>query len=132
MCGRAVQAMCTPRVLPCRGCCTEAQASGRVAAAGPAATWPHGPTLAASSDWQCALSSSTTLPGQGRWWYKPLRPCAAALPPCSGKYDGPEAERLAALRLAALSGAAYVDVELKIAPVFFAGEAAQPAAVPAC
>lgn len=43
----------------------------------------------------------------------------------SGKYDGPEAERLAALRLAALSGAAYVDVELKVAPIFFAGEAAE-------
>ncbi|KAI3438702.1 hypothetical protein D9Q98_001122 [Chlorella vulgaris] len=37
-----------------------------------------------------------------------------------GKYDGPEAERLATLRLAALSGAAYVDVELKVAPLFFA------------
>ena len=41
---------------------------------------------------------------------------------CRGKYDGPEAARLAALRLAATSGFAYVDVELKIAPVFFAGE----------
>ncbi|EFN57759.1 hypothetical protein CHLNCDRAFT_143054 [Chlorella variabilis] len=38
-----------------------------------------------------------------------------------GKYDGPEPQRLAALRLAALSGAAYVDVELKVAPAFFAG-----------
>lgn len=44
-----------------------------------------------------------------------------------GKYDGPEAQRLAALRLAALSGAAYVDVELKIAPVFFAAKSELPA-----
>lgn len=56
----------------------------------------------------------------------PLRHC----PPCSGKYDGPEAQRLAALRLAALSGAAYVDVELKIAPVFFAGEGHAPPQAP--
>lgn len=40
---------------------------------------------------------------------------------CSGKYDGPEAPRLAALRLAATLGVAYVDIELKVATVFFAG-----------
>lgn len=63
----------------------------------------------------------------------PSPPVAHASPHCrppprrSGKYDGPEAERLAVLRLAALSGAAYVDVELKIAPVFFAAEGAVPA-----
>ncbi|KAL4425636.1 hypothetical protein ABPG75_009652 [Micractinium tetrahymenae] len=44
-----------------------------------------------------------------------------------GKYGGPEAERLAALRLAALSGATYVDVELKIAHVFFAAKSELPA-----
>lgn len=38
-----------------------------------------------------------------------------------GNYDGPEPERLAALKLAALKGAPYVDVEYKAAPLFFAG-----------
>ncbi len=38
-----------------------------------------------------------------------------------GKYEGPEPERLAVLKLAALSGAPYVDVEFKAAPYFFAG-----------
>lgn len=39
-----------------------------------------------------------------------------------GKYDGPEPERLAVLKLAALSGAPYVDVEFKAAPYFFADQ----------
>lgn len=43
-----------------------------------------------------------------------------------GKYDGPEAPRLAALRLAALCGAAYVDIELKVAPIFFAAKGGLP------
>jgi hypothetical protein len=38
-----------------------------------------------------------------------------------GNYAGPEPERLALLKLAALSGAPYVDVEFKAAPLFFAG-----------
>jgi hypothetical protein len=38
-----------------------------------------------------------------------------------GKYDGPEPERLAVLKLAALMGAPYVDVEFKASPYFFAG-----------
>ena len=49
---------------------------------------------------------------------------------CSGKYDGPEAPRLAALRLAAAAGVAYVDIELKVAPVFFAGGCCQALAPP--
>jgi 3-dehydroquinate dehydratase len=43
--------------------------------------------------------------------------------PRSGKYDGPEAERLAALKWAAMLGAAYVDVELEAAKFFFGGPA---------
>ncbi|EFJ45882.1 hypothetical protein VOLCADRAFT_82062 [Volvox carteri f. nagariensis] len=39
-----------------------------------------------------------------------------------GKYDGPEPERLAVLKMAALMGAPYVDVEFKASPYFFAGE----------
>lgn len=38
-----------------------------------------------------------------------------------GNYEGPEPQRLATLKLAALSGAPYVDVEFKAAHVFFAG-----------
>lgn len=37
-------------------------------------------------------------------------------------YEGPEPERLATLKLAALSGAPFVDVEFKAASLFFAGE----------
>ncbi|KXZ55471.1 hypothetical protein GPECTOR_2g1020 [Gonium pectorale] len=37
-----------------------------------------------------------------------------------GKYDGPEPERLAVLKMAALLGAPYVDVEFKASPYFFA------------
>ncbi|KAI7844252.1 hypothetical protein COHA_002050 [Chlorella ohadii] len=44
-----------------------------------------------------------------------------------GKYDGPEAPRLAALRLAAQLGVAYVDIELKVATVFFAAKSELPA-----
>ena len=41
----------------------------------------------------------------------------------SGKFDGSEAERLTALKYAALLGAAYVDVELKAAALYFGGAA---------
>ena len=41
-----------------------------------------------------------------------------------GKYEGPEAERLAALKWAAMLGAAYVDVELEAAKFFFGGAGA--------
>eukprot|EP00198_Chlamydomonas_reinhardtii_P005010 XP_001694346.1 dehydroquinate dehydratase [Chlamydomonas reinhardtii] len=37
-----------------------------------------------------------------------------------GKYEGPEPERLAVLKMAALMGAPYVDVEFKASPYFFA------------
>ncbi|KAG2426447.1 hypothetical protein HXX76_011678 [Chlamydomonas incerta] len=37
-----------------------------------------------------------------------------------GKYEGPEPERLAVLKMAALLGAPYVDVEFKASPYFFA------------
>ncbi|GFR49320.1 hypothetical protein Agub_g11346, partial [Astrephomene gubernaculifera] len=37
-----------------------------------------------------------------------------------GKYDGPEPERLAVLKMAALMGAPYIDVEFKASPYFFA------------
>ena len=43
---------------------------------------------------------------------------------CRGKYDGPEPQRLAVLKYAALLGASHVDVELKVATYFFAGSAA--------
>lgn len=39
-----------------------------------------------------------------------------------GNYDGPEHMRLAVLQYAAMKGAPYIDVELKAAPVFFAGQ----------
>lgn len=38
-----------------------------------------------------------------------------------GNYDGPEPQRLATLKLAAIKGAPYVDVEWKAAALFFAG-----------
>ena len=38
-----------------------------------------------------------------------------------GKYEGPEAERLATLKWAAMLGAAYVDIELEAAKFFFGG-----------
>lgn len=41
---------------------------------------------------------------------------------CRGKYSGEEAPRLAALKFAAALGAAYVDIELKAANVFFASK----------
>lgn len=44
---------------------------------------------------------------------------------CSGNYSGPEPERLATLKFAALLGAPYVDVEFKAAHLFFAGECAR-------
>ena len=44
----------------------------------------------------------------------------------SGKFAGSEAERLTALKYAAMLGAAYVDVELKAAAFFFAGEPCSP------
>ena len=60
--------------------------------------------------------------GAGPLPRSPGVPCPPG-PPCrSGKYDGPEAQRLAVLKAAATGGAAYVDVELKVAHVFFAGE----------
>jgi len=43
--------------------------------------------------------------------------------PRSGNYAGPEPERLATLKYAALLGAPYVDVEYKAAHLFFAGAA---------
>ncbi|GLC40828.1 hypothetical protein PLESTF_001042000 [Pleodorina starrii] len=39
-----------------------------------------------------------------------------------GKYDGPEPERLAVLKMSALLGAPYVDVEFKASPYFFADQ----------
>lgn len=45
--------------------------------------------------------------------------CPAA---CRGDYSGDEAQRLAILKYAAVLGANFVDVELKAAPFFFAGE----------
>jgi 3-dehydroquinate dehydratase len=47
---------------------------------------------------------------------------AACLAACRGDYSGDEAQRLAILKYAAVLGAAFVDVELKAAPFFFAGE----------
>ncbi|KAF6260878.1 type I 3-dehydroquinase-domain-containing protein [Scenedesmus sp. NREL 46B-D3] len=44
-----------------------------------------------------------------------------------GNYDGPEPERLATLKLAALKGAPYVDVEFKASALFFAGALLQTA-----
>ncbi len=41
---------------------------------------------------------------------------------CRGDYSGDEAQRLAILKYAAVLGADFVDVELKAAPFFFAGE----------
>ncbi len=41
---------------------------------------------------------------------------------CRGNYDGPEPQRLAVLKYAAHLGASHVDVELKVATYFFAGE----------
>ena len=43
---------------------------------------------------------------------------------CRGRYDGPEPQRLAVLKYAALLGASHVDVELKVASYFFAGKSA--------
>ncbi len=43
-------------------------------------------------------------------------------PLCRGNYDGPEPQRLAVLKYAAHLGASHVDVELKVATYFFAGE----------
>lgn len=45
----------------------------------------------------------------------------AAAAVVSGNYDGPEPQRLATLKLAAIKGAPYVDVEFKAAALFFAG-----------
>ena len=42
--------------------------------------------------------------------------------PCSGKYNGPEPQRLAVLKFAAFLGASHIDVELQAAQYFFAGE----------
>jgi len=39
-----------------------------------------------------------------------------------GNFEGPEPERLATLKYAAMRGAPYVDVEYKSAAIFFAGE----------
>lgn len=39
-----------------------------------------------------------------------------------GQYEADEAQRLAILKFAAILGADFVDVELKAAPFFFAGE----------
>lgn len=41
---------------------------------------------------------------------------------CRGNYDGPEPQRLAVLKYAAHLGASHVDVELKVATYFFAGD----------
>lgn len=41
---------------------------------------------------------------------------------CRGNYDGPEPERLATLKFAALNGAPYVDIEFKAIQYFFAGK----------
>jgi hypothetical protein len=43
-------------------------------------------------------------------------------PLCRGNYDGPEPQRLAVLKYAAHLGASHVDVELKVATYFFAGD----------
>jgi 3-dehydroquinate dehydratase len=47
---------------------------------------------------------------------------AKRLAACRGDYSGDEAQRLAILKYAAVLGADFVDVELKAAPFFFAGE----------
>lgn len=39
-----------------------------------------------------------------------------------GLYEGPEPDRLAALKYAAILGADYVDIELRAAKIFFAGK----------
>lgn len=43
-----------------------------------------------------------------------------------GQFDGPEPERLATLKYAAMLGAPYVDVEFLAAPVFFASKGEVP------
>jgi len=43
-----------------------------------------------------------------------------------GNFEGPEAERLATLKYAALKGAPYIDVEYKAAAIFFAGRGEVP------
>uniref|UniRef100_A0A383V933 Uncharacterized protein n=2 Tax=Tetradesmus obliquus TaxID=3088 RepID=A0A383V933_TETOB len=43
-----------------------------------------------------------------------------------GNYEGPEPQRLATLKLAALKGAPYVDVEFKASALFFAGAGEVP------
>lgn len=63
-----------------------------------------------------AARSTWPLPGA------PWRACMHART-CRGNYDGPEPERLAALKYAALRGAPYVDVEFKAIQFFFAGGA---------
>ena len=50
-----------------------------------------------------------------------LAPTKAHMGVHRGNYEGPEAERLAALKWAAMLGAAYVDVELQAAKFFFGG-----------
>ncbi len=45
---------------------------------------------------------------------------------CRGKYSGPEGPRLAALRLAAQLGFAYVDIELKAAKEFIGSSGRKP------
>lgn len=53
--------------------------------------------------------------------------CCCATPRVTrGNYKGPEPARLATLKLAALQGAPYIDVEYKAAPLFFAGERHRP------
>jgi hypothetical protein len=47
--------------------------------------------------------------------------CRAVTQTHRGNYEGPEPQRLATLKLAALKGAPYVDVEFKAAALFFAG-----------
>lgn len=56
-------------------------------------------------------------------WAMPA-PDSTAWMPCRGQYDADEAQRLAILKFAAILGADFVDVELKAAPFFFAGERA--------
>ncbi|CAG9466287.1 unnamed protein product [Pedinophyceae sp. YPF-701] len=55
-------------------------------------------------------------------------PCIVTYRPVweGGKYDGGEAQRLGALRYAAVLGARYVDVEFKAATVFFAAPGMVP------
>lgn len=76
---------------------------------------------ATNSQKECCSANSSNFLAVTPLLLQEAKMSSGSFPVCSGNYEGPEPERLATLKLAAMKKAPYVDVEFKAAAIFFAG-----------